>query len=198
MFEEGILFLADLGVADIILPFILIFVVLFAVLEKTQSLQTRQLRSVVAFSVALLMIGFDYYVGIFNRLLSLIGLVLIAYVLFMILTGFFTIELKKAWVFSIASIVMGIILIIVFELSFLEWLGNALSATIWPALLTLVIFFGLIYWITSGEVIERQESSKSNSPKSPSQSKQASILEDDGIGAPMEIPGTTFQERKKL
>ena len=66
-FRGAIVFLEKLGVYDVVLPFLLVFTIIFAILEKTrilgvekvggQDLTKKNLNSIVAFVVAFLVIA---------------------------------------------------------------------------------------------------------------------------------------------
>lgn len=97
--EIAINFLRDFGFFDVVLPFLLVFTIVFAVLEKTKILGTekrggediakKNLNSMVAFAIALFVVAASNVVAILQQSLPLVTLVLIIIISFMLLMGSF-------------------------------------------------------------------------------------------------------------
>ncbi len=92
---NAIAFLQDFGLFDVILPFLLVFTIVFAVLEKTKIFgvekdQTRKnLNSMVAFSIAFFVTASVKIVSAFQVALPQISLILVILISFMLLAGVF-------------------------------------------------------------------------------------------------------------
>lgn len=98
---KAVEFLRDFGLFDVILPFLLVFTITFAVLEKTKILGTikihgtdeympnKNLNSMVSFVVALLVVATANIVRAINESLPNIVLLLVASLSFLILIGIF-------------------------------------------------------------------------------------------------------------
>ncbi len=98
---KAVEFLRDFGLFDVILPFLLVFTITFAVLEKTRILGTikihgsedeipnKNLNSMVSFVVALLVVATSNIVRAINESLPNIVLLLVASISFLILIGVF-------------------------------------------------------------------------------------------------------------
>ena len=98
---KAVEFLRDFGLFDVILPFLLVFTITFAVLEKTRILGTvkiqggeetipnKNLNSMVSFVVALLVVATANIVRAINESLPNIVLLLVASISFLILIGVF-------------------------------------------------------------------------------------------------------------
>ena len=92
---KAIEFLKDFGLFDVVLPFLLVFSIVFAILEKTRILGVeedgktpkKQINSMVAFVVGLLVVATNKVVTIINEALPNIILLLVMIVLFLILAG---------------------------------------------------------------------------------------------------------------
>jgi len=90
---------ADLGVYDIILPFLLVFTIVFAIFEKTKILGTdniggrdytkKNLNAIVAFVTAFLVIASTKLVAIINETMANVALLLILSICFLLLIGSF-------------------------------------------------------------------------------------------------------------
>ena len=93
--NPAIEFLRDFGLFDIILPFLLIFALIFAILEKTRVLgeeggkPKKNLNAIVAFVIGLLSIATANIVGIINEALPNIVLLLVVAISFLLLIGSF-------------------------------------------------------------------------------------------------------------
>ncbi|MBT4823678.1 hypothetical protein HN695_06525 [Candidatus Woesearchaeota archaeon] len=120
-------FLEQLGVYDIILPFLLVFTVVYAIFEKTRVFGTekvegeeyprRNLNAMVAFVIAFLVIASSQLVAIINEALANFVLLLLLIVCFLVLMGTFYSEkeevvLKGGWrTFFSILVFIGILLI---------------------------------------------------------------------------------------
>jgi len=144
MVEESIFrgvidFLAKIGVYDIILPFLLVFTIMFAILEKTKVLGVekvdgnettkKNLNSMVAFVVAFLVIASSQLVALISEVMSNVVLLLILAICFLMLvgvffgTGEFTLEKFPGWTkFFMILMFIGIVVIFLNALDWLQYL----------------------------------------------------------------------------
>jgi len=98
---KAVEFLRDFGLFEVVLPFLLVFTITFAVLEKTKILGTvkvhgtedtipnKNLNSMVSFVIALLVVATANIVRAINESLPNIILLLVASISFLILIGVF-------------------------------------------------------------------------------------------------------------
>ncbi len=87
--ENAVVLLQKLGFFTVALPFVLIFAVVFAILEKSQILgDSRNTNAIVAFVVALLATGVGVVTGIIANMLPLIAVVLVVILSFLLIWGF--------------------------------------------------------------------------------------------------------------
>ena len=99
VFRGAIGFMEKIGVYDIVLPFLLIFTIVFAILEKTkilgmekigdQEVTKKNINSIVAFSTAFLVIASTQLVSVINEVIANVVLLLILAVSFLMLVGVF-------------------------------------------------------------------------------------------------------------
>lgn len=82
-YEEQVYFLKELGLLDVILPFILFFVIVYALLERTHVLgkKVTKLNAMVAFVAAFLGIASIQVLNITNYLVAYLTVLLIAGIL---------------------------------------------------------------------------------------------------------------------
>lgn len=168
IFRGVITFLGKIGVYDIILPFLLIFTIMFAILEKTKILGVekiegreitkKNLNAMVSFVVSFLVIASTKLVAVINQTMAHVVLLLILAISFLLLVGVFfgskefTLESYPGWTkFFMVLMFIGIILIF---LNALDWLKYILFLfTNWNAqwaasIILLVIVIGFIIFIT--------------------------------------------------
>src|SRR3989338_4125107 len=98
-FRGVIEFFANIGLYDVVIPFILVFTIVFAILEKTKVLgteevsgkmQTRKnLNAMVAFVISFLVIASSQLVSFITTVSSQVVILLLLSVLFLLLVGSF-------------------------------------------------------------------------------------------------------------
>lgn len=135
-FRGAISFLDKVGVYDVILPFLLVFTIIFAVLEKTRILgmekiegkeyTKKNLNAMVSFVVAFLVVASTKLVAVINEVMANVVLLLILAICFLLLVGVFfgtqefTLEKMPLWLKAF-TIIMFIGISVIF-LNALGWL----------------------------------------------------------------------------
>ena len=167
-FRGVIEFFTELGIYDVILPFLLVFTIVFAILEKSRVFGTekigdtdytrKNLNSMVAFVIGFLVVASTQVVAIINTALAHMVLLLLLVLCFIILIGVFMsgekeVILEGGWkTFFMVLMFIGIILIF---LNAIGWLGsgwdyvvrNWSSATV-GSIFLLAFVVGFMFWIT--------------------------------------------------
>lgn len=126
-FRTVLQFFDKVGLYDVVLPFILVFTIVFAILEKTKVLGTevvsgttytrKNLNAMVAFVISFLVIASSKLVEIITQVSSQIVILLLLSVLFLLLVGSFYKDaeggyLKGGWqTFFMFLMFIGIVLI---------------------------------------------------------------------------------------
>lgn len=167
-FRGVINFMLDMGVYDVILPFLLIFTIVFAILEKTKILGVekvgdkettkKNINSIVAVIVAFLIIASTKLVAVINEVMANVILLLLLGVCFLLLVGVFfndkefSLEKYPRWIsFFMIMMFIGIVLIFLNALGWLEALFGLTSSLSgdWetPTAFILVLLF-FIWYIT--------------------------------------------------
>lgn len=87
--QSAIDFLESFGFFDIILPFILVFTLLFAIFEKTEVLgkDKKNLNALISFAIAFFVVGATNIIPVLKEALPMISLVLVVIISFLILYG---------------------------------------------------------------------------------------------------------------
>ncbi len=165
------------GLSDILLPFLLIFTIIFAVLQKTKILgkESKKYNIIVSFVMAFMFVmphvlhqeilGYDP-VALINSVLPTVSVLVVAVVLLLILVGVFAYgEYQGArGFFGFIVIVSIIVLVYVFGAAAgwwygWNWLNNLLGGSDTIAILVMLIVFGIIIaFVTGGEEEGRKTS----------------------------------------
>lgn len=151
------------GVLDFLLPFILVFTIIYAVSSQIPFLKENKFRAILALVVALLFVaphvlgtyplGYDP-VEVMNQTLPSISLVAIAAVMMLILLGLFGAEIKESGT-TLIGIISFLFVIYIFGSALNFWKGPYDVFSWWTSetteLMIIILIFGLIVWfITSG------------------------------------------------
>ena len=171
IFEEGIELLESIGVADVLLPFILIFTVIYAVLQKSKLLGEDKknfnviIALVVAFSVIIPHVldtyptGYDV-VDIINTVLPQISLIAIAFLTLLILAGLVGADIAGKSFAGLFVLIALIAVVAIFggalgwweSVWFYDWFGEETIAIV-----IMILVFGLIIWFITGEKTRGEE-----------------------------------------
>lgn len=167
--------LQNWGIIDGLLPFLLIFTLMFAILVKTGIFKdNRKIAGVISATIAALiviphMIGGVYPAGydpinIINQMLPSAGILLVAILLVLMMIGLVGGETgkKSGWMAWIVTIAIGILLL-------------SIISAIWPsipilkyfvadasllALLIVILVFGLIVWFVTKDDTKKPDSNR--------------------------------------
>lgn len=159
--------LQSYGVTDVLLPFLLIFTIIYAVLEKSKILgDTKKNYNVVVALVISLLVVFPHVTGdypgnfdvvdVINKSLPMIALLVVAIVMFMILVGMF--GASPTW----TGPVTGWVVIVAFIAVVWVFSGAAWGSAAWDsfvdflgedivALIIIILVFGIIVALITGE-----------------------------------------------
>lgn len=87
--QSAINFLESFGFFDVILPFILVFTLLFAIFEKTEIFgkDKKNLNAIASFAIAFFVVGATNIIPVLKEALPMISLVLVVIISFMLLYG---------------------------------------------------------------------------------------------------------------
>ncbi|MBT3262101.1 hypothetical protein HN992_03760 [Candidatus Woesearchaeota archaeon] len=161
-------FMKSFGIFDVVLPFLLVFTVIFGVLEKTKIFgeengKTRKnINSMVAFSVAFFVIAATQVVNVMQAALPMIMLLLVLVIAFMIVYGSTLSEgqmnlwdnmdkAKKAFAFGLFIAIIAIVLGAMNMLEgIINWIFSSISG---PAASTVILLLviGIFMWIVIGK-----------------------------------------------
>jgi len=166
-FRNILEFFGEIGLYDVILPFLLVFTIVFAILEKTKvfgmekidgkEYTRKNLNAIAAFVIAFLVVASAQLVEIITTVSSHMVVLLMLAVLFLLLVGSFfkegeSVYLQGGWkVFFMLIMFIGIVLIFLNALGWLDQFwgfvsqgggGNAVGSII--LLIILILFIWLV------------------------------------------------------
>ncbi|MBI3034340.1 hypothetical protein HYY72_04215 [Candidatus Woesearchaeota archaeon] len=174
-FGNAIEFFDKIGIFDVVLPFLFIFTLVFAMLEKTRifgiekgsdgvEYTRKNMNAMAAFSIAFFVVASANLVGIINKVAGQMVILLLASFFFLLLAGSFHQEKKEGFFLEgrFRSIFMGIMfvgLVVIFlnaiktgnktwlEQIF-EWIQNFGVNDAVPSIVLVLIMIGIILYIT--------------------------------------------------
>ena len=175
-------FFGDIGLYDVVLPFLLVFTIVFAIFEKTRVLgeetidgkkySRKNLNTMAAFVIAFLVVASSKLVEIISTVSSQMVVLLMLAVLFLLLVGSFyregEFDLAKGWkvLFSIVMFI-GIVLIFLNALGWLDilwdWTTGQNASTAIGSIVLLVLIVLCVWFIVSER--DKTPSSKVESSK---------------------------------
>jgi magnesium-transporting ATPase (P-type) len=170
-------FLDRLGVYDVVLPFLLVFTIVFAILEKTRILGVdkvenkeytkKNLNAIVAFVIAFLVIASTTLVRVINEVLANVVLLIVLVVSFLMLVGTFmgsgetTLKDYPGWMkFFMALIFVAILAILLQALGWLQQIIGVIAltpTTDWAATLVLLVIVIIVMVFVTRENTEKSK-----------------------------------------
>jgi hypothetical protein len=178
LFRDAITQLNEFGVYDVVLPFLLVFTIVFAILEKTKilgvekqgehELTKKNLNAIVALMMAFLVVASTQLVAVINEVMANIVLLLLLGVSFLLLVGTFfsdkefSLEKSRNWViFFMFAMFIGIVLIFLEALGwlqdFLDWWIDTPTTTLTGHVVLLLIIILFIWFVTADPRPKKKE-----------------------------------------
>ncbi len=171
VFRGVIQFFGELGIYDVVLPFLLVFTIVFAILEKTKILgmeeiegrkySKKNLDAIVSFVVAFLVVASTKLVAVINTALANIVLLILLAVFFLLLVGSFMKEgeggfLQGNWnYFFMLIMFIGIVLIFIYALGWWDTMWDFFKfetgGEVVGSIILLVIIVLFIWYIVKSE-----------------------------------------------
>ncbi len=161
--------LIDIGFYQIFLPFLLVYAVVFAILQKSKIFeggsstpdQARKVNAIVAFVFGLFVVASAHIVSIFQEIIQSFIVIVIFILCVLIVLGFifgdsFNDLFKDSKIkYSLASLILIVSLGILFNvLGWWDTISNFFDDSFWDSfgvVIGILIFGGILYWITSSD-----------------------------------------------
>ena len=174
MLQNFIAALDAWGVTDVLLPFVLVFVIVYATLHKTKILgEGKKNFNVIVALVMGLAVVIPHIVGrypfnfdpvdVINRALPQVSIILVAIIMLLLIIGVFGNEIDiggtalSGWIVILA--IIAVVLIFGAALGWFIlpiWLGFLLNPEL-QALIIMILIFGIIIWFITKEPKEEKE-----------------------------------------
>jgi hypothetical protein len=168
-------FMGRIGIYDVVLPFLLVFTIMFAILEKTKVLGTekwdgedlprKNLNAMAAFTVSFLVVASSKLVEIITAISAKVIILLALAVFFLMLVGTFygkdeEVKLEGGWKsFFMGLMFFGMVVIFLDTVTFeggqtiLEWLWEFLlsfwTSAAAASIIFILLLIGFMYYITN-------------------------------------------------
>jgi hypothetical protein len=186
MFGNAIVFMNELGLFTTVLPFLLVFTLMFAFLEKTKvfgledyrtsngdvvKVTRKNLNSMVAFVIGFFVVGSTQLVAQISEITAQIVLVVVLIFSFLLTVGAFSKEtdepfaLEGTWavIFQIISF-LAIALIFLNTLGWLDiivdFFSNSWNSEFVAAIIMIVVIVGFIFFITYEKKPDKEQKKK--------------------------------------
>jgi len=143
---------ADMGVFAYVLPFLMIFALVYGILTKTQILgDNKGVHATIALAFGLLALQFEYVSGFYASIFPYAGMGIAVLLVFLIFTGLIAEKDSKVvnWIWFGIGIVI-FLFVLSGALSDSYFLGGFGFADAAPALVTIVLILGLLGLIIWG------------------------------------------------
>ncbi len=140
--------LEGMGLYEYILPFLLVFAITFAILEKVQIFGTdkKNINAVIALILGLLFLRNQYLVFLLQRFLPNVSLAIIVFLMLFLLVGIFTSRVHTGWKDTMLGIAfVGAIIVVLVSLSY-DFIGPGYNSGYGEG--PFDWFFGTIYQYT--------------------------------------------------
>ncbi|MEK6964228.1 MAG: hypothetical protein AABX70_07420 [Nanoarchaeota archaeon] len=175
VFRGSIDFFGQIGIYDVVLPFLLVFTIVFAILEKTKIFGTekgehgdvtkKNLNAMVAFVSSFFVVASSQLVTAINQTVGQTFLLLLLSVLFLMLVGSFhtggkEFELPDTWKKPMMGVMfIGIVLIFLNSLGWLDMIYGYLmqfwDSVAVSSLLLLLVIVVVMFYITQSPKTEK-------------------------------------------
>ncbi len=172
-FRDVLGFFERLGVYDVILPFLLVFTLVYAIFDRTKVLGTehfdgkevskKNLNAMIAFVIAFLVIASAQMVAIINTAMPMIVILLFLGVFFLLLVGIFYSEkeevlLTDKWkIMFMVIMFVGILCIFLYAIPsssgepflnvLIEFIVNNYNTTAVSSIILMIVVIGLMLYI---------------------------------------------------
>lgn len=147
-------------VRNLILPFLLIFAVVFAILEKSKILgeDKRQVNAIVSLVIALLTITFASAVNIINNLIPFLAVAVVIILVFMVLLAFVASGKEGLQLHTGIKVTLGIIIAVAVIIAILfatnTWdtvydylAGKSQSSSVVTNAVFILVIIGALVWV---------------------------------------------------
>lgn len=170
-FEESIQLLVDMGLYDVVLPFIFVFTIIYAVLQKISIFgkDKKNIDSLIALVFGFVVVASLNVVNIINEMMSLTALLMVGSVMVLVLLGAFGVKTDSPWVKK-ASMILALLGSVIIVGSVTGLFEKIDIPTGWikassGVVLSFAFFIVVIWWIVR-DTSDKGKSEKKSKKKS--------------------------------
>ena len=143
---------SDLGIFSYVLPFLIVFALVFGILSATKMFgESRGVNTVISVAVGLMSLVGGYVPSFFQVIFPYAGVGMSILLVMLILMGLFVSGNERGW--FIAFFVIGALVALIVVLSALSsyrWFGGDWWGEYWPAIITASVIIGLVILVIFG------------------------------------------------
>ncbi len=144
--------LEQMGFFSYILPFLLIFAIVFGILTKVNLFKNNKaVNAIIALVIGLLALQFNFVPMFFSEIFPRLGIGLAIILALLILVGLFAPTKSDAWThwifFGAAFVVFIVVLVQTF--GWLGWSNTYLWSYNWAPIIMVAVVLGFIIWVIS-------------------------------------------------
>ncbi len=163
-FQQAIITLDAAGLTDVILPFLLVFVLVFAIMQKTKVLtEQRKINSLIALVIGLSVViphvlspSPNDVVNIFKQALPNVSAFFVGILALFMLVGMWGVKPKwgdsAGWIVIVSLVIVGFLFMKaggIFDSNFPPWLNWLDDSTTQTLIVFIIVFVAIVYFITS-------------------------------------------------
>ncbi len=154
---------ADFGIFAYVLPFLMIFAVIFGILNKSKILgDNKGVQAVISLAIGLMALQFDYVSNFFATIFPYAGIGLAVLLVAMILMGLITQDNNVSkWIWLTLGFIIFVV-VILFSFADFAWFGGYAGTDVWKGILTAVLIVGIMAFVIWGNKDATPGSGKSN------------------------------------
>jgi len=148
-FGELLFYMEQAGFFAYVLPFLLIFTLVFGILTRTQIFKdNKAINAVIAFVVGLLALQFDFVPIFFSEIFPRLGIGLIVILALLILAGLFFDPKNKLTNYALLGVGVIVFFIVLIQTAgWVGWYSGFWLYDNWPRILAILIFIALLAFV---------------------------------------------------
>ena len=155
------------GVFAYILPFLLIFAVVFGILAKTKIFDNKGLNAIIALAIGILALQFNFVSVFFSEIFPRLGIALSIILVVLIILGLFINPKNKGWMIGMSVVAVLVAVVVVFSSldSYTWYTGSGIGYWLgynWATVVGVLVFVGLLIGIIAGS--GKKDDYKDSSP----------------------------------
>jgi|TARA_Y100000310_G_C20633672_1_gene790024 hypothetical protein len=171
MFTSLAQILERVGFITVLLPFVLVFAIVFGILQQTKVLSDKKnLNAMVAFVISMFVVASLQLVEQLHTIVAWMGIVVIVLLFVMMIFGVSGIKIdKKKWYWHVILVALiGVVLMVVLSTIFNTGrLLDFFTSTVVMSLLLAIIMVGTIVYLVKGEKETSTSTPRTPAPRTP-------------------------------